>query len=49
MKTNFLEMSVANDCGTICCSGKHDFYEVNSFLKLDNKELVELQQCLICE
>ena len=42
-------MSGVNDCSTICCSGKHDFFEVNSFLKLDNKELVELQQCLICE
>ena len=35
--------------GTICCSGKHDFFEVNGFLKLDNKELAELQQCLIRE
>ena len=40
-------MSGVNDCGTICCSGKHDFFEVNGFLKLDNKELAELQQCLI--
>ena len=40
-------MSGVNDCGTICCSGKHDFFEVNGFLKLANKELAELQQCLI--
>ena len=42
-------MSGANDCGTICCSGKHDFFEVNGFLKLDNNALAELQQCLIRE
>ena len=42
-------MSGVNDCSTICCSGKHGFYEVNGFLKLDNKELAELQQCLIRE
>ena len=42
-------MSAVNDCGIICCSGKHNFYEVNGFLKLNNKELAELQQCLIRE
>ena len=42
-------MSGANDCGTICCSGKHDFFEVNGFLKLDNNALAELQQCLVRE
>ena len=42
-------MSGAYDCGTICCSGKHDFFEVNGFLKLDNNALAELQQCLIRE
>ena len=42
-------MLAVNDCYTICCSGKHDFFEVNGFLKLDNKELAELQQCLIRE
>ena len=35
-------MSGVNDCGTICCSAKHDFFEVNSFSKLGNKELAEL-------
>ena len=42
-------MSGVNDCGTIFCGGKHDFFEVKSFLKLDNKELAELQQYLIRE
>ena len=42
-------MSTVNDCGTVCCSGKHDSYEVNGFLKLNNNELAELQQCLIHE
>ena len=42
-------MSGVNDCGTICCRGKHDFFEVNGFLKFDNKELAEIQQCLIRE
>ena len=42
-------MSGVNDCGTLCCSRKHEFFEVNGFLKLDNKELAELQQCLIRE
>ena len=42
-------MSAVNDCGAICCSEKHNFFEVDGFLKLDNKELAELQQCLICE
>ena len=42
-------MSAVNDWGSICCSGKHNFFEVNGFLKLDNKELAELQQCFIRE
>ena len=42
-------MSAVNDCGSICFSGKHNFFEVNGFLKLGNKELAELQQCLIRE
>ena len=42
-------MSAVNDCGTICCGGKRDCFEVNGFLKLDNKKLAELQQCLIRE
>ena len=42
-------MSGVNDCGTICCSAEHDFFEVNSFSKLGNKELAELPQCLIRE
>ena len=42
-------MSAVNDWGSICCSGKHNFLTVNGFLKLDNKELAELQQCLIRE
>ena len=42
-------MSSVNDCGAIRCSGKHAFFEVNDFLKLDDKELAELQQCLIHE
>ena len=42
-------MSGVNNCDTICCSGKHKFFEVNGFLKLDNKELAELQQSLIRE
>ena len=28
---------------------ENNFFEVNGFLKLDNKELAELQQCLIRE
>ena len=42
-------MSTVNNCGSICCSGKHNFFEVNGFLKLDNKELAEIQQCFIRE
>ena len=42
-------MSAVKDCGTICCRGKHDFFGVNGFLKLDNKKLAEFQQCLIRE
>ena len=42
-------MSAVNDWGSIRCSGKHNFFEVNGFLNLDNKELAEIQQCFIRE